>query len=445
MPDDAQFSLLEFVKDDILRLLWLLLLFGGVSQVLFSHVWLGLLLALFLFLLGQTRSLYVLYSWVRFRPQEKPPELRGVWAALTHHIHRIQLSERRARDNLLGVMERARTSVSALEEAVVLVDGSGTLEWWNPAAERLLGFRVGDQGSHILNLIRQPEFARYFDAADSKDGIKLASWVAPNQFLQCEVTHFGQNDRLLIVYDITRLHHLEQMRKDFVDNVSHELRTPLTVLAGYLETFLDQDDLNPRWRRGFGLMQQQTRRMTSLVNDLLLLSRLESANSKIAAKPVNMPSLMSRVFADAEAYNSEHAHILNLEIDSHRHLIGSAKELASAFGNLITNAMKYTPAGGVITVRWADQGEQVCFSVSDTGIGIDPVHIPRLTERFYRVDSGRSRETGGTGLGLAIVKHVLMQHGGHLEVASVIGQGSTFTAVFPASRVTTETAGELDL
>lgn len=445
MPDDSQFSLLEFVKDDILRLLWLLLLLGGVSQVLFSHVWLGIVVALLLFLLGQTRSLYLLYSWVRFSPQEKPPELRGVWAALTHNIHRIQLAERRARDSLLGVMERARTSVSALEEAVVLVDGSGVLEWWNPAAERLLGFRVGDQGSHILNLIRQPEFARYFEQADSQDGIKLASWVFPNQFLQCEVTHFGQNDRLLIVYDITRLHHLEQMRKDFVDNVSHELRTPLTVLAGYLETFLDQDDLNPRWRRGFGLMQQQTRRMTSLVNDLLLLSRLESANSKIAAKPVNMPSLMSRVFADAEAYNSEHAHILNLEIDSHRNLIGSAKELTSAFGNLITNAMKYTPAGGVITVRWADQGEQVCFSVSDTGIGIDPIHIPRLTERFYRVDSGRSRETGGTGLGLAIVKHVLMQHGGHLEIDSVIGQGSTFKAVFPATRVTTDTAGELDI
>lgn len=445
MPDDPQFSLLEFVKADVLRLVWLLLLFGVLSHVLFEHVWLGLLLAVLLFLLGQTRSLYVLYRWVRFFPHERPPELRGVWEALTHNIYRIQQSERRASDSLLGIMERARTSVSALEEAVVLVDGSGTLEWWNPAAERLLGFRAGDQGAHILNLIRVPEFARYFENAQSKDGIKLASWVAPNQFLQCEVTHFGQNDRLLIVYDITRLHQLEQMRKDFVDNVSHELRTPLTVLAGYLETFLDQDDLNPRWRRGFGLMQQQTRRMTSLVNDLLLLSRLESANGKIPAKPVDMPSLMSRVFADAEAYNTDHAHILNLEIDSHRNLLGSAKELASAFGNLITNAMKYTPAGGVITVRWGDQADQVYFSVSDTGIGIDPIHIPRLTERFYRVDSGRSRETGGTGLGLAIVKHVLMQHGGHLEIQSVIGQGSTFKAIFPASRVTTDVADALDI
>lgn len=444
MPNNPQLSLLEFVKDDIIRLLWLLLLFAVVSHVLFAHVWIGLVLALLLFLLGQTRSLYVLYRWVRFRAHERPPALHGVWAALSHNIYRIQLSERHARDNLIGIMERARTSVSALEEAVVLIDSNGALEWWNPAAERLLGFRSGDQGAHILRLIRLPEFARYFANNQHRDGIKLASWVAPNQFLQCEVTHFGQNDRLLIVYDITRLHQLEQMRKDFVDNVSHELRTPLTVLAGYLETFLDQDDLNPRWRRGFGLMQQQTRRMTSLVNDLLLLSRLESANSKIVAKPVNMPSLMSRVFADAEAYNSEHAHILNLEIDSHRNLLGSAKELASAFGNLITNAMKYTPTGGVITIRWADQGEQVCFSVSDSGIGIDPIHIPRLTERFYRVDSGRSRETGGTGLGLAIVKHVLMQHGGRLEIESVIGQGSTFKAVFSASRVTDEVADELD-
>lgn len=444
MPDDSQLSLLEFVQDDIVRLFWLLLLFSVVSQVLLAQIWIGLILALLLFLLGQTRSLYLLYRWVRFRPHERPPQLHGVWAALTHNIHRIQKSERHARDNLLGIMERARISVSALEEAVVLVDGNGALEWWNPAAEQLLGFRSGDQGAHILRLIRLPEFARYFENNQHQDGIKFASWVAPNQFLQCEMTHFGQNDRLLIVYDITRLHQLEQMRKDFVDNVSHELRTPLTVLAGYLETFLDQDDLNPRWRRGFGLMQQQTRRMTSLVNDLLLLSRLENASHKVVVKPVNMPSLMSRIFADAEAYNTEYSHILNLEIDSHRNLLGSAKELASAFSNLITNAMKYTPANGVITMRWVDQGEQVCFSVSDSGIGIDPIHIPRLTERFYRVDSGRSRETGGTGLGLAIVKHVLMQHGGYLEIDSVIGQGSTFKAVFPASRVTNEVADDLE-
>lgn len=444
MLEESQFSLFELIQADIIRLMAILLFFGIIMQLLWDEIWIGLVVGLVLFLLIQTHALYVLYRWIRFHPQDRPPALHGVWAVLIHHIYRLQCSERHARDNLLGIIQRARNSVSALEEAVVLIDSSGVLEWWNPAAERLLGFRTGDQGAHILNLIRLPEFARYLALVDRQDGIKLASWVAPNQFLQCEVTHFGQNDRLLIVYDITRLHHLEQMRKDFVDNVSHELRTPLTVLAGYLETFLDQDDLNPRWRRGFGLMQQQTRRMTSLVNDLLLLSRLEGTSTKIITQPVHMPSLMGQLFADAEAYNAEYGHILNLEIDSHRNLLGSAKELTSALGNLITNAMKYTPAGGVITVRWADQGEQVCFSVTDSGIGIDPLHIPRLTERFYRVDSGRSRDTGGTGLGLAIVKHVLMQHGALLEIESTLGQGSTFKAIFPAARVTTAVAAEPD-
>ncbi|MEC7119543.1 MAG: phosphate regulon sensor histidine kinase PhoR [Pseudomonadota bacterium] len=434
MPDDQQLSLIEFVKEDISRLFVLVVALGAVGWWLGS-IWLGVVAALLLFLIWQTRSLYQLYGWIRFNPNDRPPDLSGVWAALVYNVYRIQLSERRARDNLLNIMDRARISVSALEEAVVLVDSHGLLEWWNPAAERLLGFRTGDQGSHILNLIRMPDFARYFESDQSSEGIKLESWVQPNRFLQCEVTHFGQNDRLLIVYDITRLHQLEQMRKDFVDNISHELRTPLTVLSGYLETFLDQDDLNPRWRRGFGQMQQQTRRMTSLVNDLLLLSRLENEGIKTSTQLIDMPSLMGQLFADAEAYNNEHGHILNLEIDSHRNLLGSEKELSSAFGNLITNAIKYTPRGGTITVRWADQGEQAYFSVTDTGIGIDPQHIPRLTERFYRVDSGRSRETGGTGLGLAIVKHVLMQHGAHLEVVSAEGKGSTFKAVFPVARI----------
>ncbi len=209
----------------------------------------------------------------------------------------------------------------------------------------------------------------------------------------------------------------------------------LTVLAGYLETFLDQDDLNPRWRRGFGQMQQQTRRMTHLVNDLLLLSRLENESSS-AVSQIDMPALMAQVFSDAEAYNAEYGHSLHLHIDSHAGLRGCEQDIASALSNLVTNAIKYTPPGGEVSLRWFinEQGEGV-FAVTDSGIGIEADHLPRLTERFYRVDSGRSRATGGTGLGLAIVKHVLMQHGGRLQVQSVPGQGSTFAAVFPASRV----------
>lgn len=431
---DSQTSLLGFVQEDIGRLVILLLLFGAVGLLL-GYVWTGILLALLVFLWLQWRSLYRLYRWLRFTPNETPPDLDGVWSALVYNIHRIQTSERRARDNLVSIMDRARSSVSALEEAVVLIDGQNLLEWWNPAAEQLLGLKSGDQGRNILNLIRAPEFLRYFQQGVYREGVKLPSWVQSGRFIQCELTRFGQNDRIMIAYDITRLHNLEQMRKDFVANVSHELRTPLTVLSGYLETFLDQDDLNPRWRRGFGLMQQQTRRMTSLVNDLLLLSRLENEGLRSKKSEIDMPALMSHLFADAEAYNSEHGHSLHLEIDSHRNLMGSEQEIASALGNLVTNAIKYTPNGGSITLRWSDDGKLGYFSVMDSGIGIDAQHISRLTERFYRVDSGRSRETGGTGLGLAIVKHVLMQHDARLDIHSIPNKGSTFTAVFPANRL----------
>ena len=220
-----------------------------------------------------------------------------------------------------------------------------------------------------------------------------------------------------------------------MDNISHELRTPLTVLSGYIETFTDQEDLNPRWKRAFEQMQSQTRRMNALVNDLLLLSRLEG-NKQIAKNQIiEMPSLMNQLFDDAQAYNVDYGHTLNLDIDSHCDLIGSDIELASAFSNLISNAIKYTPKGGTVTIGWHDDGEHGYFTVEDTGIGIDPKHLPRLTERFYRVDSARSRQTGGTGLGLAIVKHVLMQHNAYLEIDSEENKGSTFRVVFPKERL----------
>lgn len=431
---DSQGALTQVIQQDLGRLvLWLAI--GGGLGALLGFPLSGLFLGLLVFLWLQWYALYRLYRWIRFFPDTPPPELKGVWAALAYNVHRLQISERRARTSLVNTIERARASVSALSEAVVLINGIGQLEWWNPAAEVLLGFRAGDRGNFLLNLIRHPEFVAYFESEDYDEALKLASWVQQGRYLQCELTRFGQNDRLLIVYDITPLHRLEQIRKDFVANVSHELRTPLTVLAGYLETFLDQDDLNPRWRRGFGQMQQQTRRMTHLVNDLLLLSRLENESSS-AVSQIDMPALMAQVFSDAEAYNAEYGHSLHLHIDSHAGLRGCEQDIASALSNLVTNAIKYTPPGGEVSLRWFinEQGEGV-FAVTDSGIGIEADHLPRLTERFYRVDSGRSRATGGTGLGLAIVKHVLMQHGGRLQVQSVPGQGSTFAAVFPASRV----------
>lgn len=358
------------------------------------------------------------------------------FGALLFNVYRAQRQERIVQAEMVGLIDRAQSSLVALAEAVVLIDDQHQIEWWNPAAERLLGISPLDRGRNLLTILRQPTFIEYFNNIDqAPDGIKLHSNFDDDRYVQVKLTRFGGESRLLVAYDVTRMHNLEQMRKDFVDNISHELRTPLTVLSGYIETFTDQEDISPRWKRAFDQMQSQTKRMNALVNDLLLLSNLEN-NKKIAKNQIiEMPSLMSQLFDDAQAYNADYGHTLNLHIDSHCDLIGSDMEIASAFSNLITNAIKYTPKGGTITIGWHDDGEHAFFSVQDTGIGINPKHLPRLTERFYRVDSDRSRQTGGTGLGLAIVKHVLMQHGAYLDVQSKENEGSTFTAVFPKERL----------
>jgi two-component system phosphate regulon sensor histidine kinase PhoR len=321
--------------------------------------------------------------------------------------------------------------MSALEEAVVLTDSQGNLEWWNTAAEKLLGFKpVIDHGKPIINLIRDPAFIHYFDHGPYNEGIKLPSWTHPNRYVQYEVTRFGHNDRVLIAYDITRLHQLEQMRKDFVANVSHELRTPLTVLSGYIETFADSDELPSRWQRAFQQMQHQSLRMNNLVNDLLLLSRLESDATKQLPKPINLKLLLEQLRQEANAYSADKQHHIIIQVLSPLRLMGLETDLRSAFSNLITNAIKYTPAHGEIIIRWSHDDKYGYLSVQDTGIGIENQHISRLTERFYRVDAARSSATGGTGLGLAIVKHVLLQHKAILNINSKPNVGSTFTCVF---------------
>jgi len=428
-------SLWTFAKQD-LRLLIFFLVIAGFIGLGIEQFWICIFIGFLAFFATQMRSLYLVNDWIANRPYDVPPNLPGIWGALLFNVYRSQRQERIVQAEMVGLIDRAQSSLVALAEAVVLIDDNHQIEWWNPAAERLLGIQPLDRGRNILTILRQPAFIEYFHHIDqAPDGLKIKSTVLDEHYVQVKMTRFGGESRLLVAHDMTRMHNLEQMRKDFVDNISHELRTPLTVLSGYIETFTDQEDMNPRWKRAFEQMQSQTRRMNALVNDLLLLSRLENEKTIAKNQIIDMPSLMNQLFDDAHAYNIDYGHTLNLDIDSHCDLIGSDMELASAFSNLITNAIKYTPKGGTITIGWHDDGEHGYFSVQDTGIGIDPKHLPRLTERFYRVDSARSRQTGGTGLGLAIVKHVLMQHNAHLEVESKENSGSTFKAVFPKERL----------
>ncbi len=418
------------------RLFWLMLLCLVAGLILDAVAW-TLVAGLTLYLFWILRQMFRFHHWLRTRPNDPPPEAKGVWGEIFDSIYHMQRRDSRMRARLQAVIDRIQASTAALSDAVVMIDPDGHLEWWNHAAEQLLGLRApDDSGQHVTNLIRDPRFVAYFDQDSYKEPLDIPSPIDINSWLQYAITRYGRGDRLMVVRDVTRMHNLEQMRKDFVANVSHELRTPLTVVVGYLETLLDaEDSINPRWKRALQQMQQQARRMQTLLNDLLLLARLETSDTVDDEKPVAVDLLLLGIRQDAQALSAERNHHISLEASSQLRLRGIEGELRSAFSNLVFNAVKYTPDEGEIQIRWWQDERGAHLSVSDNGVGIAPQHISRLTERFYRVDSSRNSSTGGTGLGLAIVKHVLLRHDGKLEITSTPGKGSTFTCHFPSGRI----------
>tara|TARA_R110000868_G_scaffold92914_2_gene257627 strand:+ start:1746 stop:3071 length:1326 start_codon:yes stop_codon:yes gene_type:complete len=380
------------------------------------------------------QQLLRLHKWLRTREgDEAPPEGYGLWGEVLDSIYHLQRRDQKVRGRLQAVIDRVQESTAALKDAVIMLDRDGNLEWWNIAAEKLLGLKTPqDSGQQITNLLRDPRFIDYFDNHNYNEPLELPSPVNNHLRLQFHITRYGNREHLMLVRDITRLHQLEQMRKDFVANVSHELRTPLTVISGYLETLLDNvENVNPRWLRALQQMQQQGGRMQNLLNDLLLLAKLEATDYPSDNQPVAVDLLLLSIKNDAQALSGERHHRISLEVDPHLKLKGSETELRSAFSNLVFNAVKYTPDEGEIHVRWWSDEQGAHLSVQDTGLGIEAKHLPRLTERFYRVDSSRASNTGGTGLGLAIVKHVLLRHRAHLDIISHLGKGSTFTCHFP--------------
>ncbi|TDR51275.1 PAS/PAC sensor signal transduction histidine kinase [Halomonas ventosae] len=409
----------------------------------FSAMVAGIAVGLLICLTFHLRQLHALYQWLTLRPQEEPPAASGLWGELFDRLYRYQKSQRLTQQRLRATLQRIQESSEAMRDSVVMLDRHGDLEWWNSAAERMLGLKPQlDRGQHITNLLRDPRFVDYFHGRDYREPLTLPSPIDERLILQFQITLYGDDERLLMARDITRLHRLEQMRRDFVANVSHELRTPLTVLAGYLETYGDMaGQLPPRLGRGLSQMKAQTDRMQNLVNDLLLLSRLEIDQGGRDDAPLAMGALLEAVQSDAAALSAGRQSI-KVEVEESRALLGSEQEIRSALSNLAFNAVRYSGDGCHIVLRWRPCGEGACLEVEDDGEGIDPVHIPRLTERFYRVDKGRSTATGGTGLGLAIVKHVLLRHDAYLEIDSRPGRGATFRCLFPAERLrdTTETA-----
>lgn len=406
------------------------LITGQLAVCLFAGV--------FLFLVWYYRILKELYQWLHSRSEKVPPELPGIIDEICREIDFLRERHKQRKDKLSGFLRRFQDATAALPDAVVILGEYGVIEWANEKAGEYLGISWPRDGrQRIANLIRHPELIAFLNkTANTEKGLQLESPVNADQFLEFRIAPYGESQKLLMARDITSSQHINQMRRDFIANASHELRTPLTVISGYLESFTDDIDqfpeiLHPRIRQ----MRKQTERMQRMIEDLLALSVLETAPEEMQSEVVMAPELLNGIYQEAQSLSGIMKHIFYLETDPCLWLRGNQRELYSAFSNLVFNAVQHTPEHGIIRLRWYADNKGAHFSVADNGEGIAPEHIPRITERFYRVDKGRSRDKGGAGLGLAIVKHVMSRHGGKLHIESQVGKGSAFRCDFPERAV----------
>lgn len=363
------------------------------------------------------------------------PESYGAWGDAFAALYRLRREEEAGRERLEVSLERLSQAAEALPDGIVLLNAEMHIEWCNQAARQHLGVDpLRDRGMPITHMVREPDFAAYLQDEGRSEPVVLRNSAPPVQFLSLTLIPFAESGRLLISRDITAIERADTVRRDFVANISHELRTPLTVIVGFLEGLAAGDSVDPQsLARHYALMFEQALRMERLVKDLLTLSALEDPRPPSRDDLVDVPALLATLVEEGRALSAG-SHSLTLEIAG-GNLQGGREELRSAFSNLISNAIRYTPKGGKIALRWSPRNGLPTFEVADNGIGIAPEHIQRLTERFYRVDKGRSSATGGTGLGLAIVKHILIRHQAKLEIESTPGKGSCFRAVFPRARL----------
>ncbi|GAB2873749.1 phosphate regulon sensor histidine kinase PhoR [Pseudoduganella ginsengisoli] len=398
-------------------------MFGMVPALVVS------LLALATIVFVQLRYLSQLSFWMDDPQSGRLPDGWGEWTTVFSRLYRMRRDDEKNQKELTEWLARFRQAMHLLPDGVVIMDDVLFLEWCNPAAEAHLGLRHDrDKGMRVTNLIRSPEFMDYIILGRYDQPLTL---TFRERKLIVHIIPFENRRQILVTHDVTETERNEMMRRDFIANASHELRTPLTVIVGFLEIALSEE-LDPATRLAhLKLMMEQGQRMQHLIEDMLTLSRLESVDHPLRSERVDVKKLLDRVLSDARALSAG-KHTISLEVNG-PDISGSPDELHSAFGNLASNAVRYTPAGGEIRLKWQRSSRGAQFVVEDTGIGISPEHISRLTERFYRVDKSRSRETQGTGLGLAIVKHVLLRHGGNLSITSEAGKGSSFTVSLPGA------------
>ena len=405
------------------------------GAIFWSPSWaiVGGLMAVFVY---HAHKLQQLDTWLKSDDRfAELPDSQGVWGRVFDRMEELQLKHFKSQQELTTSILRIQKSANALREGVVTVDANGALEWWNTSARKMLGLKKKqDRGAPLLHLLREPSFFRYYHHADFSQPIYIKSPVNPEQVLEIAVTAFAKGDNLLILRDMTDSIKLENMRRDFTGNVSHELRTPLTVIQGYLESFqLHHPELDTDVQKGHARMLAHTHRMTNLVQDLLVLSRLEESIDHSKMVQLQMPPLLTLALSQGQELSQrlDKKVTINSAIKSQNNVLGIKAEILSVLTHLVNNAVKYTPHGGRIAVTYQVTDGQLGLSVADNGIGIGAQHLPRLTERFYRVDASRSSASGGTGLGLAIVNRIMERHKGSLDIISEEGQGSCFTCTFP--------------
>ncbi len=407
---------------------------AGVAWSFYGPV-VGLSLGLFamtVLVVMQLHYLYLLNLWFDSPDSEKLPDGWGAWNSIFARLYRMHRDEEKSSAKLTEWLSRFRQAMNLLPDGVMIMDDVLFLEWCNPVAEQHLGLSMEkDKGMRVTNLIRNPDFINYVILGRYDQPLSM---TLRDRRLIVQIIPFENRRQIVVTHDATITDRIDTMRRDFIANASHELRTPLTVINGFLEIDMTQPDLDPAVRsEHMSLMREQGERMQLLVDDMLALTKLESVDFPLHSERVNMHALLEQIQQEALALSGgKHTIMLSMNGPD---ITGSSEELHAAFSNLVSNAVRYTPEKGEIKLSWEDAGSGPKFIVQDTGIGIAPEHISRLTERFYRVDKGRSRESRGTGLGLAIVRHVMLRHKGALSIESQIGKGSTFSALFPSSVV----------
>lgn len=412
-----------------------LLIAAVVLGWLCGHSGFWLFAAALLYLGWNLVNLYRLHRWLTRERRFDVPHVWGLWGSIFDQFYQLRRRDRERKHRVAQLLREIRDTSVAMPDGLVILDHSGEIRWLNAAAGRLLHLRVPqDIGQRLRNLVRHPDFIHYLTAGDFREPVTLVAPFRLDQHLSLQMVPYGEEQRLVLVRDVTHVRRLEEMRREFVANASHELRSPLAVISGYLESMGEDAHLQAEWGKPLAAMRNQTARMTAIVSDLLELSRLETERREAPYAPVDVGALVRRIREAALSLGEGPAEIA-LELDDALQLLGAERELYSAFSNLIFNAMRYTPPTGTVSVSWHRDGDGAVFVVADTGIGIPASHLPRLTERFYRVDRSRQRDSGGTGLGLAIVKHVLQHHGAVLAIESAPGRGSRFSCHFRRERL----------